>query len=281
MIISTLKMSWLTMLNLCKMILEKLGKLLLLIFLLLAGKTFACVCIPPKFTEKYTQSDFVAVAKIIKVYRNESEEEVYKADILIKDLFKGENLTSIYIEGRSDGKRGSSCNIFIPESTELIIYARKKTNNQFSFSACSGYLILNQEAPSQKRTAKREIEMLNILKAKNIDFTNKTRFIRKRSFSEELEKFKGIQLSKHYALYQVTFTSGFATKSVELLSGFGNEIDNALTEILKKADWLNLDVKSENLISKDTLSDESKFLVGFYYYPEEKEYKSFVSEYDL
>lgn len=263
------------------MFIKRSGKLLLVILLLLAAQSFACVCIPPKFTEKFTQSDFVAEAKIIKVYANEGEEEIYRADILIKNLFKGEKLTSIYIEGRSDGKKGSSCSIFIEHNTELIIYARKKNSSLFSFGSCSGYLILNKEGTNPKQTQERELEMLNLLKEKEVNFTSRIWFAKKMGFSHELEKFKGVRLHKGYALYELIFTSNVSVKSIKLIRGFENQIDNELIEILKKADWLSVDMKSEYLTIRDHVPEDSKLLVAFYFYPGQKEEKSFISEYDL
>ena len=264
-----------------KMVSEKLNKILLLIFVLYAGNTLACSCIPPKFVEKYIQSDFVAVAKIIKVYQNEGEEELYKADILIRDLFKGQNLNSIYIEGRSDGKKGSSCNLVIPVNTELIIYARKNGNNQFSFGSCSGYLILNRQWKHSEEQEKRELGMLNMLRSKNINYTNKIWFGKKMGFSGELERFKGVQLNKSYAVFELAFGANLAVKSVEQISGFGSDVDNELIKMLEKSKWGSIDVKSQDVIIKDTVPDGSKFLVGFYFYEAEAGYESFVGEYDL
>ena len=260
---------------------KKFNKLFILFLALYAGETFACTCMPRKFAEKYVQSDFVAVAKIIKVYQNEGEEELYKADILIRDLFKGENLKSIYIEGRSDGKKGSSCSIFIPENTELIIYAIKNGNNQFSFDSCSGYLILKQEGKNRKNTEKRELDMLHVLQARHINYTNKIVFAKKMGFSEELKQYKGIQLSKSYAIFELTFSSDLKLKSLDIISRFENEVDNELVKMLEKSSWLSVDVKSQYVIIKDIVPEGSKVLVGFYFYEAEGAYESFVSEHDL
>jgi len=259
----------------------KFNKTLLLLFLVYAGNTLACSCLSPKFAEKYIQSDFVAVAKIIKVYQNEGEEEIYKADILIRDLFKGENLKSIYIQGRSDGQKGSSCSIFIPENTELIVYAIQKSNNKFAFDSCSGYLILNRKWKYSEKQEKRELGMLNMLRAKNINYTNKIWFGKKMGFSEELKRFKGIQLNKSYAVYELTFGENLAIKSVEQISGFGSDVDNELIKMLEKSKWGSIDVKSQDVIIKDIVPDGSKVLVGFYFYEADGTYESFLSEYDL
>ena len=95
------------------------------VLLLAAEDVLACDCSHRNLTDKYMQSDFVATIKITRVYQNAGEEEIYKADIQITELFKGDSPTSVYVYGRSDGTLGSSCAIYIPENTELVAYARK------------------------------------------------------------------------------------------------------------------------------------------------------------
>ncbi|TDE17355.1 hypothetical protein [Dyadobacter psychrotolerans] len=260
---------------------DKSGKILLLILMLVANEALACMCMHYKFAEKYIQSDFVAVAKITKVYPNEGEEEIYKADIKIRNLLKGENLQSIYIQGRSDGKRGSSCSIFIPENTELIIYARKTAKNKFSFGSCSGYLILNQKGIGREKTEKREMEMLKLLKAENINFTNTIRIGNKMGFSDKLKKFDGINLNKSYSIYEITLASDLSVKKLDLISGFGGKVDNELSKIIQKSTWTSFEYKSERSVVKDKVPDGCKFLLAFYFYNAEKVSKSFIGEYDL
>jgi hypothetical protein len=49
---------------------------------------------------KYIESEF-AKAKIINNYKKmKAQKELYKADILISELFKGESLKSIYVGGK-------------------------------------------------------------------------------------------------------------------------------------------------------------------------------------
>ena len=57
-----------------------------------------------EFAEKYTQSDFIAIAEIIKVYKNEGPEMFYKSGITIRSSYKGTKTNSIHIKGSSDGK---------------------------------------------------------------------------------------------------------------------------------------------------------------------------------
>ena len=242
------------------------------IFLFSIG-VFACDCDPPKITEKYIESEFVANVTIIKIYPNQKNEQGYKADIKINELFKGEQLKSIYIYGRSDNGIGTSCDIYIPVNTKLIAYARKNKDGNFGIGMCSGLLYLNKT--NQKRQ-KRELEILKTFKTKNINFTDKISYREKAKLHKNLEQFKGIELNKNYGIYEITFESDLTIKTVIEISGFGNPIDQKLIEIIKKTEWSSFD----NGIN-DKVPDNSKLLIGIYYYPEEKGNLSFLSQYYL
>ena len=230
----------------------------------------ACTCDDPKITEKFIQSDFVAKARIVRNYENESSKELYKSDIIIKELFKGEKLKSIYVGGRSDGKMGSSCSIFIPENTELIVYARKNEDGKYIVGMCSGLLYLNNRNLEKQ---KRELDILQMFKSENINFTDKINYREKAKLHKELEQFKGIELEKSYGIYEITFSSNLTIKSVIKISGFNNLIDQELIDIIKKTEWTSFDKEV-----KDKVPENSKLLMGIYYYPKEKDNPSFLSQ---
>ncbi|WP_299675800.1 hypothetical protein [uncultured Tenacibaculum sp.] len=240
------------------------------IFLFSIG-IFACTCEDPNVTEKFIESDFVAKARIVKNYKNESSKELYKADIVISELFKGNELKSIYIAGRSDGGIGSSCAIFIPENTELIVYARKNKDGKYSVGMCSGLLYLNKR---NLKRQKRELDILKMFKSKNIDFTNKINYREKAKLHKDLEQFKGIELEKSYGIYEITFESDLTISNVTEISGFGNLVDQKLIKIIKNTEWSSFDKGI-----KDKVPDNSKLLIGIYFYPKEKGNPSFLSQY--
>ncbi|GGE22895.1 hypothetical protein GCM10010831_24740 [Psychroflexus salis] len=242
------------------------------IFLFSIG-TFACTCDNPKITEKFIESDFVAKARIIKNYKNENSRELYKADIIISELYKGEELKSIYVAGRSDGGIGSSCAIFIPENTELIVYARKNKDGKYSVGMCSGLLYLNKR---NLKRQKRELEILKMFKSKNISFTDKINYREKATLHKKLEQFKGIELDKSYGIYEITFAQDLTIKNVTEISGFKNSIDEKLIEIIKTTEWTSFDKGV-----KDKVPENSKLLIGIYFYPNEKGNQSFLSQYYL
>ena len=65
-------------------------------------------------------------------------------------------------------------------------------------------------------------------------------------------------------------------KTVTEISGFGNQIDQKLIEIIKKSEW-----SSFNNGIKDKVPDNSKLIIGIYFYPKEKNDLSFISQFYL
>lgn len=254
--------------------------ILLIILTAICNDATACVCLPIRFREKFTESDFVAHVKVVKVYKNEGDDPFYKSDILIYDLFKGERIATIQIEGSSiPNERRSSCDLFFPENTELIVYASKKPDGQYHFDSCSGSVQITGKYENEKR----ELAMLHDLRQHHINFTSKISFYKMGDFKTELEPFNNIkQLSKAYALFEITFSSHLTVKSVKVVSGFGTDIDDKLKAILQNAEWLSTSYDTpQNTIIKNEVLEDSKLLMGFYFYPSDKGYESFVSEYDL
>ncbi|KAB8153467.1 hypothetical protein EZY14_009545 [Kordia sp. TARA_039_SRF] len=256
-----------------------------IIFFLFSIGAFACDCDSPNITEKYIQSDFVANVTILKIYPNKKNEQGYRADIKINELFKGKRLKSIYVYGRSDNGIGNSCDIYIPANTQLIAYARRNNDGNYGIGMCSGIMYLDYSPRYRKKTLKsnrelkkqkRELDILNTFKSKNINFTNKINFREKAKLHKELKQFNGIELEKSFGIYEITFTANLNIKKVREISGFENSIDQNLIEIIKKTEWTSF---SKGV--KNNVPESSKLLIGIYFYPKEKEKSSFLSHYYL
>jgi hypothetical protein len=237
----------------------------------LSMSSFACVCGTRTMTEKYIESDFVAIVTITKIYPNERNSNFYRADIKIDELYKGEKLKSIYVYGRSNRYEiGTSCDIYIPVNTKFVAYADKNDLGFYNVGMCSGLLYLNK---TRIKFQENELAILKTLKSKTINFTDKTNYREISNSSLELQKYKGVKLEKRYAIFEIIFETDLVIKKVEIISGFGNPVDNELVEILSRTKWSirnRLGVKSE-------AQEESKFLIALYYYEAEKGDKSFIS----
>ena len=244
----------------------------LTIFLFSIG-ILACDCGVQSITEKFIQSEFVSNITIIKIYQNKENELGYKADIRINELFKGEQLKSIYIYGRSDNSKGSSCDIYIPTNTKLIAYARKNKDGNYGIGMCSGLVYFNKENQAEQS---REINILKEFKSKKINYTNKLNYQEMGNLGENLEEFKGIELNKTYGIYEIIFDSNLKIKKVKKISGFGKKIDKKLIKIIEKTEWAIFGKKTS-----ENKEYDNKLLIGIYYYPRGKENPSFLSQFYL
>lgn len=248
---------------------------LFIVLTLLAQNGFSCTCMEPNFTEKYFQSDFVASVKIVKNYKNVGEQIFYKSEIVIQKLYKGDSLSTLFVEGNSDGRRRTSCDIFIPENTELIVYVVKTGENRYKIGSCSGLLYLTAKP---KNAEKRELEMLDLFKAKTINFTDRGHyFIRQDSLQTFLEKFQGIQLNKSYAVYELLFAPDMSVKQIHAISGFNDPVDEKIMAFFKLRQWKCYSYGTQ----RSKVDDNTRFLIGIYFYKEEGPHKSFLGIYDL
>lgn len=247
---------------------------LLLIGITYTLSTSACVCSHYKFMDKYVRSDFVARVSIVKNFPNQGAALHYRSEIEIEHLIKGKNVKSILIEGSSDGKRRTSCDIFFKEGTKLLVYARLDSTGQYIFDMCSGYRVLSDSAG---KTQIREIQMLNFLDRHDIRATDKTFY--GADLHDKLRKFHGIKTIPDFAIYEITFASNLHVDSVRTVTGFNAEIDIRLAEILQGARWVSDRILIDG--KKNEVPSGSKLLIGFYYYPAQAADESFISEWDL
>ncbi|MCF0075484.1 hypothetical protein LZD49_33710 [Dyadobacter sp. CY261] len=247
--------------------------------LLLIGITFslstnACVCSHYKFMDKYVRSDFVARVSIVKNFPNQGAALHYRSEIKIEHLFKGKNVKSILVEGSSDGKKRTSCDIFFKEGTKLLVYARLDSIGQYIFDMCSGYRVLSNPADNGEI---REVEMLNFLDRHNIRTTDKTFY--SADLHDKLQPVKGINTIPNFAIYEITFASNLHVDSVRTVTGFNTEIDSRLAEILRGARWVSDRILIDG--KKNEVPPGSKLLIGFYYYSPQATDARFISEWDL
>ncbi|WP_425637784.1 hypothetical protein ACPUEN_20585 [Algoriphagus yeomjeoni] len=239
-----------------------------LLLFVVGNQTFVCDCGPVGLTEAFISSDFVAQIKIIEVYPNQNQDEIYKADIEIVELFKGPTLTSIYIRGRSDGKMGSSCSVYFPKGSELVIAANSFGKGMYSFGACSYTINLK----NNYRNTNRNIEVLRSISAYDNTLTARYFPIISSNFYDFLDSKKGLLLIEKFALFEVNLEDLTNPSQVKMIKGFGNDLDDEILKELYQSTWeiRFFDEESE-------AQGKLKVIVSVYFYPAEGEYKSFLS----
>jgi hypothetical protein len=223
--------------------------------------------------EKYVHSDFVARVRIVKNYSNQGASLTYKSTVAIKQLFKGKMVKSILIEGSSDGKRRTSCDIYFKEGTEMLVYARLDGSGKYIFNSCSGYRVITH---SDRSAEKRELEMLDFLDRNNIRTTDKTQY--GANLDDNLKNLRGIDATKSFAIYEVTFASDLRVDTVKTISGFTADLDEKLSLILRQAHWVSDGIFIDGM--KKQVPAGSKLLFGFYYYAGQASFPSLISEWE-
>lgn len=235
-------------------------------------KAFSCDCEFQKFHESYIQSDFIAKIKILKIYKNIDNSDLYKADILIEDLYKGEKINSIYIYGNNGRKLETSCDIRLLENEELIIYSKKNKKGQYVVGMCSRTLYLERITNNEIQIERhqKEIKILKELKSKKVNFTHQIKYRlpineRLQSLMNHLNQNEKIRSDNDFAIYELTFNDSLKVKCVRKVQRLGNNLDSKIKKYLKSKTWSNT-YKGKSNVNKNN----DKYLVIVYYHKTEK-----------
>lgn len=115
------------------------------------------------------------------------------------------------------------------------------------------------------------------MKNKGKDFSGHPTVVNFSALSTTLEEFRGVPMKEKFALFEVGFHEDLKVKKVNILKGFGSEVDQKIvTSLLESTDWRIQYSKDKFSVPKGT-----KKLIGVYYYEADDENPSFLSELDL
>ena len=223
---------------------------------------------PMNITERISTSDFIAKVKIKKIWLNSKNKKFHNIEIEVLDLYKGISTKKMKIYSA----QMTSCAFFTPENTTWLVFASKDKDGILSFGFCSG----SQNLDKNLSSVQRKMQMLKYLKSQKISMTSKNNvaFVIN---SDSLKKFNGLTESKNnFALYEIVINKDLSIKSVKPIKEFQtNGINNEILEILKTKSK----VYARN--RESAISEEEKIIIPLFYYPKEKNDKSFISPYDL
>lgn len=238
----------------------------------------ACGCLNSSSVhDKFIEHEVVAKVKVLKIYKNVDSYDYYKADVLVKKMFKGDKIESIYIYGDNDGeligRMGTSCDIFIPVGAELLIYTSKNERGEYTLGMCSGYLYLNTSQEWRKEGNKLELKIVKKLKRKKILFTNKGDIVIARTLNNFLKKFNNLKLRKRFAIFEVDFNKPFGSEfydvkleNIKVICGFNKKLDAQLIDLMKKEKWQSRMKEGESskrlliIKYKEATENESSYL---------------------
>ncbi|SFN63234.1 hypothetical protein SAMN05421738_11745 [Algoriella xinjiangensis] len=223
---------------------------------------------PMNINERISTSDFIAKAKIKKIWLDDKNKSLHNIEIEIIDLYKGVSTKRMKIYS----EQMTSCAFFTPQNTTWLIFASKDKDGILKFGFCSGSIKIENNIASIQR----KIELLKYMKTEKIDMNTKNNV----SYvinSEFLKKFNGLkELQNNFALYEVTINKDLSVNFVRAIKEFSSEsINIELLEILK----LKSKVYAKN--REMTILQQEKIIIPIFYYPKEKNESSFISPYDL
>ncbi|WP_143961706.1 hypothetical protein [Litoribacter populi] len=241
---------------------------LTIILLLVKVEVFACSCMPSLFAEKYAEADFVALAEVLKVHPNAPDSDYYSIEIDIKEHFKGNQVSSIFVLGNYQGDSGAGCGISIPRGTIMIVYANNY-QEKLQINYCSGTTFIKSW---DNQGLKRELKMLHTLKEKRVDFVNQVK-LHEISRCINLKKFDGIRLeSNSFILFEISLDPDLQAQKITLLGESGmDSIVSELKTMISKSKWEILFNGKEK---------PEKLLYSVFYYKDEDS-QGFLSQFDL
>jgi len=256
--------------------------LLTILFLTISSKMLACTCMIQKVIDRYAKSDFVATVNVLNI-DSEKDDNYLNLQVEILELYKGKITDSLKIP-----KSRGMCGIYTPENTKWLIFASKDKNGNLTFGYCSGVKQLDKKYDSKKlekypnaeinykNSLKRKIELLQFLKKDNIEPQNE--FELHTSFSlESIKKFKGYEVNNEkFAIYELTIDKDLSVLDVKELKTFDNEkLKVELLDFIEK----NISVGRKGKLNE--IPEQTKIILGLYYYPPEKENLSFIGTFAL
>ncbi|MEI6586840.1 MAG: hypothetical protein WCL56_12185 [Sediminibacterium sp.] len=245
----------------------------------ICSTSFACECIKDILVHNFQKSAFVAKIKILKVSAPTADGEYQDANIEVLELYKGKKIRTIKIQASLN----TDCNLMVDENTDWLVFAQINRSGILQFDLCSGSMQLDRKMnsidyPNAQTNYIKEINnkiaVLQFFKLKHITDLNEYDLHLK--YNERLhDLFKGYEgESQKNAVYQLTVEKDLSISKIKALKEFDNQkLSKALLAYLKEKAKLN--TRNISAIKKRT-----KLIVVYYFYPAEKEYQSFISEFD-
>jgi len=252
---------------------------ILIVSFFISSTSFACECIKDILVHNFQKSAFVAKVKILKVSKPTADGEYQDATIEVLELYKGKKITTIKIQSSLN----TDCNLIVDENTNWLVFAQINRSGILQFDLCSGSMQLDRKMNSIDypnaqanyiKEINQKIAVLQFFKTKQIAQPNEYNLYLK--YNERLhDVFKGYEdESQKNAVYQLTVEKDLSISKIKALQEFDNQrLSKALLAYLKEKAKVN----THNI---SAIKKRTQLILVYYFYPAEKEYQSFISEFD-
>lgn len=225
----------------------------------------ACVCDWALFGDEYIMSDYVGLVKIGKKVPSKNK-NYDKYEIKKQEHFKGEEISYLY--KRKIIGIGNSCDFYMKlEGEELLLFITNDRRNKPVIGYCTPRYSVKRDG---KEKLERHKEILRILKNQNIKNFEDFGLYYSLDFPEGLSKnLNEEDFENKFAIFQIDFDENLALENVEILSGFGKNIDEKIIDKIKNSKWNNYShYKIEKLYRKTLIIlryDEKNKEIGDYW----------------
>jgi len=243
-------------------------KLSLFLFLLLTiVKISACSCIGLTLSQTYQNSDVIGVIKILKVYGQNKERRMYKADIEFETIYKGKAFKTIMVSGRIGKSRSAACEIDIKPKERYLIYLDEKSGNDYFVSYCTPKTKLSNNAADEDKSYFENLNKTfsyiedNKSKYNDLQFAD-SYIIDPPGYRSNFYKISDFNPKQPFAIYKIKVNKSSEIQEATPIIGFGSE-DERIGDILK--------TKFKPSIYEDLESETKEFLLFLCYHKESTE----------
>ena len=241
------------------------------LFLILGNSQISnafCSCNSTLLWEQYKRAAFVGLVEVKKLYPNSPGEYFYHADLEVAEVFKGEALPSVRIYGSNAAPFQTSCDIFIPEGTRLIIYAQSDNKDEYAITFCSRYLLIDELDPAE---VDREVSILNVLKEEGQKLYNEQFELSPIGLNQGLDALTEKRATSQFGIFAIYLDSILNTTGLEVISSFNKGIDKKIARILKKEVlW-----KYEPIDPDAPIPSNARYILILYHHQADRKSKSF------
>ncbi len=252
-------------------------KIIQLFAFIFSVSVFACECGDwGKQFDSYSSSELVADVTITKVYpilKGEYSDKYFKIDLKYNEIYKGAPIKTMYVYGAlhiNNKFYGSwtSCSMGAKVGERLIIFESKDKEGNYVLHYCDHKIYSNH-----KKFAESE-SLLKFIKEKQIKTNVKYHYVNfgfdKNTGKDKFELIKGLNATNKFAAFEITLTADGTFKNVEPIQNFGSGKDDLILEIIRKAKiYVN---------PNSNISNGEKFTLFMFYYPQDKNNLSFISQ---
>lgn len=252
-------------------------KLLLLFAVIFSVHVFACVCGNwGKQFDSFSSAEIVADVTITKVYpilKGKYSDKYFKIDLKYNELYKGNPIKTMYVYGGLHIKNkiyGSwtSCSLGAKVGQRLIIFQSKDADGNYVLHYC-GHKIYSEH----KKFAESK-SLLKLIKEKQINTNTKYHYVNfgydKNTKKDNFDALKGLSVKNKFALFEITLNTDGTFKTVEPIQNFGSDKDDLILEIIEKSKIY--------ITPNSQIVDGEKFTLIMFYYPQDKNNLSFITQ---